>query len=57
MGFAPTTCPPTPGLEARFYPDPRRIAAAARDLVEGRATGWLPDERDDLREIEFRGPF
>jgi pyruvate/2-oxoglutarate/acetoin dehydrogenase E1 component len=57
MGFAPTTCPPTPGLERLFYPDARTIAAAARDLVEGRASGWLPDERKELAELEFRGPF
>lgn len=57
MGFAPTTCPPTPGLEKLFYPDAREIAAAAFDLVEGRATGWLPEERADALEIEFRGPF
>jgi pyruvate/2-oxoglutarate/acetoin dehydrogenase E1 component len=57
MGFAPTTCPPTPSLEDLYYPNARTIAAAARDLVEGRPTGWLPGERDDAREIEFRGPF
>ncbi|RIL04513.1 MAG: alpha-ketoacid dehydrogenase subunit beta [Proteobacteria bacterium] len=57
LGFANTTCPPTPGLEALFYPSARTIAAAARDLVEGRATGWLPAERADAVEIEFRGPF
>lgn len=57
MGFAPGTCPPTPSLEALYYPNDRTIAAAARDLVEGKATGWLPPERADLREIEFRGPF
>lgn len=57
MGFAPTTCPPTPTLEALFYPDARTIAAAARDLVEGRATGWLPEPRTSAGEIEFRGPF
>jgi pyruvate/2-oxoglutarate/acetoin dehydrogenase E1 component len=57
MGFAPATCPPTPSLEDLYYPNARTIAAAARDLVEGRATGWLPPERDDAREIEFRGPF
>lgn len=57
MGFAPSPCPPTPSLEALFYPNDRTIAAAARDLVEGKATGWLPTERADLREIEFRGPF
>jgi len=57
LGFAPTPCPPTPALEKLFYPDPRSIAAAAFDLVEGRATGWMPDERPDDAELEFRGPF
>ena len=57
MGFAPTTCPTTPGLEDLFYPNARTIAAAARDLVEGRACGWLPAERADLQSIEFKGPF
>lgn len=57
LGFAPTTCPPTPHLEKLFYPDAPGIAAAARDLVEGRTTGWLPAARPDAAEIEFRGPF
>lgn len=57
MGFAPTTCPTTPVLEDAFYPNGRTIAAAARDLVEERACSWLPDERPDLRDIEFKGPF
>jgi pyruvate/2-oxoglutarate/acetoin dehydrogenase E1 component len=57
MGFAPTTCPPTPTLEALFYPNGRTIAATAYDLVKGSPQGWLPDERADLKEIEFRGPF
>jgi pyruvate/2-oxoglutarate/acetoin dehydrogenase E1 component len=57
LGFAPTPCPPTPSLEQLYYPDARTIAAAAYDLAEGRATGWLPDEQPDAVEIEFRGPF
>jgi pyruvate/2-oxoglutarate/acetoin dehydrogenase E1 component len=57
LGFAPVTCPTTPALEELFYPNARTIAAAARDLVEGKPTGWLPDERPDLRTIEFKGPF
>jgi pyruvate/2-oxoglutarate/acetoin dehydrogenase E1 component len=57
LGFAPVTCPTTPALEQLFYPDARTIAAAARALVEGRTTGWLPEERPDLRHIEFKGPF
>src|SRR5205085_9074589 len=40
LGFAPVTCPTTPALEELFYPNARTIAAAARDLVEGAATGW-----------------
>jgi pyruvate/2-oxoglutarate/acetoin dehydrogenase E1 component len=57
LGFAPVTCPTTPVLEELFYPNARTIAAAARDLVEGAATGWLPEERADLASVEFRGPF
>jgi pyruvate/2-oxoglutarate/acetoin dehydrogenase E1 component len=57
MGFAPTTCPTTPALENLFYPNSRTIAAAARDLVEERSCGWLPEERSDLHRIEFKGPF
>jgi pyruvate/2-oxoglutarate/acetoin dehydrogenase E1 component len=57
LGFAPTTCPTTPALEELFYPNARTIAAAARDLVEGAASGWLPAERSDLQSLEFKGPF
>lgn len=57
MGFAPTTCPPTPSLENLFYPDGRRIASAVYDLVDGKKNGWMPDERPEMQEIEFKGPF
>jgi pyruvate/2-oxoglutarate/acetoin dehydrogenase E1 component len=57
MGFAPTTCPPTPGLEALYYANAETIAAAANDLVAGRATGWLPTAKPDANEVVFRGPF
>jgi pyruvate/2-oxoglutarate/acetoin dehydrogenase E1 component len=57
LGFAPTTCPTTPALEEPFYPSARTIAAAARDLVEGRAANWLPAERPDLQSLQFKGPF
>jgi pyruvate/2-oxoglutarate/acetoin dehydrogenase E1 component len=57
LGFAPVTCPTTPVLEELFYPNARTIAGAARDLVEGRATGWLPDERAGRPSTEFKGPF
>jgi pyruvate/2-oxoglutarate/acetoin dehydrogenase E1 component len=57
MGFAPATCPTTPILEDLFYPNARSIAAAARDLVEGTAVGWIPAERSDLQSVAFKGPF
>ena len=57
LGFAPVTCPTTLALEDLFYPNARTIAAAAADLIEGEPTGWLPDERDDLKDIVFKGPF
>jgi pyruvate/2-oxoglutarate/acetoin dehydrogenase E1 component len=57
MGFAPTTCPPTPSLEDLFYPNGQKIASAVFDLVRGTKHHWMPDERADLQEIEFKGPF
>jgi len=57
MGFASTTCPPTPTLEGLYYPNARTIASAAYSLVRGADSQWLPRERKDLQEIEFRGPF
>ncbi len=57
LGFAPVSCPPTPTLEQLFYPNARTIAAATYDLVKGGEQGWLPAERADLQEIEFKGPF
>jgi pyruvate/2-oxoglutarate/acetoin dehydrogenase E1 component len=57
LGFAPVTCPTTAVLENLYYPNARTIAAAARDLVEGAQTGWLPVESVALRSVEFKGPF
>lgn len=57
MGFAPVTCPPSPVLESLFYPNGRTIASTAYDLVKGGTNNWLPQEREDLKEIEFKGPF
>ena len=57
LGFAPTPCPTAPNLEAEFYPNARTIAAEACDLVRGAPQGWLPDERDELKDLEFKGPF
>jgi pyruvate/2-oxoglutarate/acetoin dehydrogenase E1 component len=57
MGFAATTCPTAPTLEAHYYPNGRTIASAAYDLVYGDNKNWLPDERADLNAVEFKGPF
>ena len=57
IGFAPVTCPTSPPLEAEFYPDARRIAAACNKLVHGNKQEWMPEERADLKDIEFKGPF
>jgi pyruvate/2-oxoglutarate/acetoin dehydrogenase E1 component len=57
LGFAPVPCPTTPSLEAHFYPNAPKIAAAAYDLVKGAPQAWLPAERADLKSIEFKGPF
>jgi pyruvate/2-oxoglutarate/acetoin dehydrogenase E1 component len=56
LGFAPTTCPTTPSLEAHFYPNARTIASAAFSLVKG-GEAWMPEEQPELSAVEFRGPF
>ena len=57
MGFAPVACPPAPTLEELYYPNARTIASAAFAMVHGAQQGWMPDERADLKPVEFRGPF
>ncbi len=59
MGFAPTTCPTTPALEAHFYPNPSTIAATAYAMVRADGKAWVPDaERAKLAyQVQFRGPF
>ena len=54
MGFEPVTCPPTPALEDRYYPNGHTIAAAAHELVRGSAD-WAPVRPE--QDIQFRGPF
>jgi hypothetical protein len=57
MGFAPTPCPTTPSLEQHFYPNGQTIAAAALNLITGQEQHWMPEQRADLKDIEFKGPF
>jgi hypothetical protein len=58
IGFAPTTCPTSPWLEAAFYPNPSTIARTAYHMVRD-ASDWVPDpERARLaHQQQFRGPF
>jgi acetoin:2,6-dichlorophenolindophenol oxidoreductase subunit beta len=57
IGFAPTTCPTSPWLEAAFYPTPSTIAQAAYQMVRD-ASDWIPDPaRVNLGRQQFRGPF
>ena len=59
LGFAPVTCPTSPPLENRFYPNAQTIAKAANDLVCGSPQGWSPAVPNDFEaaEAEFKGPF
>jgi pyruvate/2-oxoglutarate/acetoin dehydrogenase E1 component len=57
MGFAPVTCPPTPTLEDLYYPNARTIAAAVYELATDGENKWFPEEKPELQEIQFKGPF
>jgi pyruvate/2-oxoglutarate/acetoin dehydrogenase E1 component len=57
LGFAPVTCPPTPPLEDRYYPNAQTIAAAAHELVRGAGARWEPEAPRPSAEAPFRGPF
>jgi pyruvate/2-oxoglutarate/acetoin dehydrogenase E1 component len=57
LGFAPVTCPPTPTLEDAFYPNARTIASTIYAMVTGNTQVWMPEERADLKLIDFKGPF
>jgi pyruvate/2-oxoglutarate/acetoin dehydrogenase E1 component len=58
MGFAPTTCPPSPPLEHEYYPNPAKIAARVHEMVRP-DVAWEPDvQRAALAyQLQFRGPF
>jgi len=59
MGFAPTTCPTAPNLEADFYPNPGTIAATAWSLARPGQPAWSPSpEHAKLAyQVQFKGPF
>jgi pyruvate/2-oxoglutarate/acetoin dehydrogenase E1 component len=58
LGFAPTTCPPSPTLEHKFYPNPATIAVRIHEMVRP-GVAWEPDRmRAKLAyQTQFRGPF
>ena len=59
MGFAETPCPPSPILEAAFYPNPATIASAAHAMVRPDAAAWTPDaaKAELAYQLQFKGPF
>jgi len=57
MGFAPTTCPPTPPLENAFYPDGGSIATFVNASCLGGDPSWIPALEIHPEQLEFRGPF
>ncbi|MHB8618817.1 MAG: alpha-ketoacid dehydrogenase subunit beta [Chloroflexota bacterium] len=57
LGFAAVPCPTTPTLEEHFYPNARSIASAAYSMIYQRTDPWFPEEREDLKSADFKGPF
>ena len=59
MGFAATSCPPSPALEAEFYPNPVTIAVQAHSMVRRGSSGWTPDPQMAALtdQLQFKGPF
>jgi pyruvate dehydrogenase E1 component beta subunit len=58
LGFASTSCPPSPTLEHAFYPNPATIAGRIHEMVLP-GVAWEPDsDRAKLSyQAQFRGPF
>lgn len=57
MGFAEATCPTTPALADLFYPNARSIAISADEMVSGKVSDWVPQNKGAIEAAEFRGPF
>jgi pyruvate dehydrogenase E1 component beta subunit len=58
LGFASTSCPPSPTLEHAFYPNPATIAGRIHEMVSP-GVAWQPNgDRAKLSyQAQFRGPF
>lgn len=57
MGFAPVPCPTSPPLEREFYPDARKIAIRAFEMLGSKKGKWEPTTNLKIEETEFTGPF
>ena len=57
MGFAFVPCPTTPTLEEQFYPNARKIASKAYEMLYPNRKPWIPTTEQYIEEIEFKGPF
>ena len=57
MGFAFVPCPTTPTLEEQFYPNARKIASKAYEMLYPHRKPWIPTTEQYIEEIEFKGPF
>ena len=59
MGFAATSCPPSPTLEEEFYPNPAKIALKAHSMIHPGDRSWTPDAARAalIYQLQFRGPF
>ena len=57
MGFASIPCPTTPTLEEYFYPNAKKVASKAYEMVRPGQGFWEPQKTLDIEEVEFKGPF
>jgi len=59
MGFAPVTCPTSPTIEDKFYPNPATIASKVYSMLNPTKQPWKPDpEKAKLAyQSQFKGPF
>ena len=57
IGFAFIPCPTSPPLEREFYPDARKIAIQAFEMLSPKKKTWEPKAKLHIEEVEFKGPF
>ncbi|MCX5850119.1 MAG: alpha-ketoacid dehydrogenase subunit beta [Deltaproteobacteria bacterium] len=57
MGFAPTTCSPSPILERLFYPSSVTIAQTGYKILNPTGQDWKPIQDRSFMEETFKGPF